>query len=365
MSEALSPAGLAEALRAAVLGLDFAATPDPFRGGAPVAEFPNLDLAVIAFPFGAAPVWADVLFSREFPAGVVADIPSDAASVRNVAYQADRRDDTGVSIAWQPGADWTRLRLEPLSGEGPHRFIAPYPASLLKLMVVVGVGVAVDAGVVRWEAPWTHAGRTRTVAAWCEDMIAISCNDSTTAMVALLHATRLLGIQRNVLHARFEALGLHTLRLDGTRPDGGWGNAAGAGVGRIQMTAWDTARLLWTLDPDAPAPLWRGGQPVLSPAARAQVFEFLRAQKLHHVLGRPGGATFAHKTGTTENYASDAGIVRGTSRHGRHYIVALLSSLGSRYAPGAAAGMTNERLAALGAAVDLVMTGWLEPGARR
>jgi len=351
---------LAQALLEAVRTQDFGATPDALQGGAPVAAFPSLDLAVVAFPRHGAPVWADVLFSREHPDGVVAEIARDASALDNVSFVADQRDANLVSVAWQPGADWSRLDWRPLHGHGPHRFVAPYPASLLKLMVAVGVGMAVDAGAVRWDQAWAYDGRARPVADWCLDMIAISCNVSTSAMVALLHATGLIGPQRNTLHQRFEALGLHTLRLDGTGADGGWGNAAGAGVGRIQMTAWDTVRLLWLLDPKAPPAPWPGAAPVLSKGSRDRVLDDLHAQQLHHVLGLPAGARFAHKTGTTENYGSDAGIVRGTAPDGRHYLIALLSNLGSRYAPGEPDGSTNLGLRQLGAAVDAQMRRWLE-----
>ena len=60
----------------------------------------------------------------------------------------------------------------------------------------------------------------------------------------------------------------------------------------------------------------------------------------------------AHKTGTTENYASDAGIVKTDQAH---YIVALLSNLGTRYAPHERCA-TTWRLPALGAAVHRLMT---------
>ncbi len=54
--------------------------------------------------------------------------------------------------------------------------------------------------------------------------------------------------------------------------------------------------------------------------------------------------------------------MRGRAPNGRHYLIALLSNLGSRYAPGAADGQTNERLRRIGAAVDGVMARWLEGG---
>ncbi len=294
--------------------------------------------------------------------GLVGEIGSDAGALRNVRFVADVRDAACVSVAWQPGADWSRIDWLPLHGSGPERVVAPYPASLLKLMVAVGVGLAFDAGGVHWDQVWAHAGRARTVDAWCTDMIAISCNESTSAMVALLHARGLLGPARHALHEAFAARGLRALRLDGTQPDGGWGNAAGAGVGRIQMTAWDTVRLLWLLDPAAPPAPWCAAAPLLRAAARDRLLGWLQAQRLHDVLGLPPDAEFLHKTGTTENYGSDAGIVRGRAPNGRHYLIALLSNLGSRYAPGAADGQTNERLRRIGAAVDGVMARWLEGG---
>ena len=57
-------------------------------------------------------------------------------------------------------------------------------------------------------------------------------------------------------------------------------------------------------------------------------------------------------TGSTDNYAADAGIVRGIAPRRRHYIVALTSHLGTRYA--------YWRLPALGAAIDATMAAWLE-----
>jgi len=90
----------------------------------------------------------------------------------------------------------------------------------------------------------------------------------------------------------------------------------------------------------------------------------LRRQQLDQVLssgalrglpgwvpGLPDAPAFAHKTGNTDNYASDAGIVQLGSTH---YIVALLTNLGRRYAahPGCA---TTWRLPALGAAIHRIV----------
>ncbi len=328
---------------------DFGATPDRLRGGAPVGVHPSLDLAVAAFRPGQAPRWANVLFSREHPQGVVADIGADAGAVRNIRYDRDLQGPDGTSIAWLPGADWSALPWQPLAGPGPLRFVAPYPASLLKLMVAVGVALAVDRGLCDWPAALLP-------------MITVSDNEATNESVALLHRLQLV----DELNARFAALGLATLQLNGTRSDGGWRNADGAGVGQIHMTAWDTVRLLWLLDAEAPPPPWLpAGTRLLSAASREHLRGVLRAQRLDHVLssgslrglpgwvpGLPDAPAFAHKTGSTDNYASDAGIVQAD---GAHYVVAVLSNLGLRYAPHAEAA-TSWRLPALGAALHRLMT---------
>lgn len=332
------------------------------NGGRPLARLPSIDLAVATFPRGGAPVVANVLFSRDHPQGLVATFDEGGAgrrlgAVNNVHYLADQRDAQLESFVWFPGADWDRIEWQTLAGSGPNRFVAPYPASLLKLMVAVGVGLGVDRGLFDWPEAAMRA------------MIAASDNDATTEMVALLHRHALI----DALHERLRACGLTTLRLDGTRADGGWGNAAGSGVGKIQMTAWDSLRLVWLLDADAPPPPWlEAGARLLSPAAVAKIRGWLDAQELHEILnsqrhvavpgwvrGIPGEVHFAHKTGNTQNYASDAGIARGRPPLKRHYLVAVLTSLGSRYAPHPSLA-TTWRLPSLGAAIDALLAPWLE-----
>jgi Beta-lactamase enzyme family len=384
---------LAQALLAAVRAQRFERTEDALLAGQPLRHFPSLDLAVIAFAPDAPPVWANVLFSREHPQGLVAEIGADAGPVRNVRFEADQRDAAGASVAWLPDADWSRLAFAPLWGAGPHRFVAPYPASLVKLMVAIGAARVVDDGRAEWDEPVLHDTRTRTLAQWAEAMMVVSDNDATDAVVARLHRAGALA-PTNELHALFARCGLPTLRLADTRPDGGWRNADGAGVGHLQMTAWDSARALWLLDAQAPAAPWLapGTPPLLGPESRARLRSWLDDQALHEVLsstvlagvrgwvpGLPaqlperwivdGGSAvagelvypadvraasraatrrFAHKTGTTDNYASDAGVVRGKRCH---YIVALLTSLGRRYAPGTPCA-TTWRIPALGRAID-------------
>jgi hypothetical protein len=386
----MNGAELAGALLDAVRAQRFELSADALQGGAPVGVHPSIDLAVAAFPPDAAPVFANVLFSREHPRGLVAEIGADAGSVRNISFLADQQDGAGRSHAWLPGADWRQLQWRPLSGNGPQRFVAPYPASLLKLMVLVGVARLVDQGRADWAETLAYQGRERPLGDWAFDMTVISCNTATSALVTLLHRAgtiaRAAGIEtHNELHALFEALGLAGLRLANTQPDGGWGNAAGAGVGQIQMTAWDSLRLLWLLDPEAPPPPWLpAGTPPLLAGSRSHVLHCLAEQRLHHILssraiaGAPGwleglparmpGAVdpsgdvlFAHKTGNTENYSANAGIVHGIAPARRHYLIALTSNLGSRYAPPDPSGscVTTWRLPALGAAIDARLRAFL------
>ncbi|MBI3347499.1 MAG: serine hydrolase [Burkholderiales bacterium] len=348
---------LAQALRAAVLAQHFEATADGLQAGAPLGVHPSIDLAVVVFPRGAAPVCANVLFSREHPQGLVAHFAGQAGAVDNIAFKADVRNAAGDSYAWLPGADWQRIDFPAWFGSGP-RFVAPYPASLLKTMVAVGVGRLVDQGRSDWTLPLAYDGQTRAMADWLFDMITVSSNEATSALVAHLHERGAIRREggtevHNELHALFIAEGLPGLRIANTQADGGWGNGAGAGVGQIQMTAWDALRLMWRLDAEAPAV-----PPIVSDASRAVIRRALDAQKLHEILSSeslralPGWvpgipARFAHKTGNTQNYSSDAGIVHDGELH---YLIAVTTSLGSRYAPHPDAATTWE-LPGLGGAV--------------
>jgi hypothetical protein len=353
---------LAGALLNAVRAQDFGATLDSARlvagQPAPLRHFPSLDLAVARFAPGTQPLWANVLFSREYPNGLVAQVGERARPVRGIRFDADQRDASGTSVAWQTDSDWQRLSWLPLYApqNTGARFVAPYPASLLKLMVAVGVVLAVDEKKLSW------ADIEKTL----EQMIVVSSNDATTELVALLHTHGWLAAKDSRLNHHFMALGLPTLQFNSTTARGGWLNGDGAGVGQIHMTAWDTVRLLWLLDAQAPSAPWLASSVplLLSASSRERLRAVLQRQQLDEILssgalrdvpgwvpGLPDAPAFAHKTGTTENYASDAGIVR-TGNY--HYIVAVLTNLGSRYAPDERCA-TTWRLPALGAAIHRAM----------
>ncbi len=404
----LSCDALAQGLLAAVRAQDFGATPDPMNGGLPIRHFPSLDLAVIAFPTGSEPVAANVLFSREHPSGLVAPACAGFGAQAGIHYQADLQDLDGNSIAWRPEADWSKLPFRHLHGAGP-RFVAPYPASLLKLVLAVGVARWVDLGHGALDEPFAYEHELRPLRHCLFDMLAVSCNRATSALVAWGHQRGLLGPESeqepHALHEMMAELGLPTLRFANTQANGGWGNAAGAGVGQIQMTAWDSARLLWWLDASAPACPWLPSSAWrLQASSHAALMLGLEEQGLDIVLssgslagvpgaqpGIPSGlrpqwlqadgsarvgeynfpaseqageqstaeVRFAHKIGNTENYSSDAGIVQALAPGRRHYIVALTSNLGSRYCPNDV-GASTWRLPQLGAAIDALMKQHLE-----
>jgi hypothetical protein len=239
-------------------------------------------------------------------------------------------------------------------------------------------------------------------------MITVSDNHSASALVKMLHDRN----EIEPLNREFRELNLATLQINGTSAvDGkGWS------PGQIHMTAFDVARMFWIID-GGPGELWQGanGKPVtarlLSDSSRALLKKMLSDQGFNDVLTTanfPGAqnvgpgipsrvadrwinpatghvivasedygvdiraantqaeVNFAHKTGLTFNYGSDAGIV--TSLPGkpfRHYIIALIGNLGYRYADEVFATSTNfpafnkispicytQRIPALGKAID-------------
>ncbi len=235
-------------------------------------------------------------------------------------------------------------------------------------------------------------------------MVTESDNRATKAVVRHLHARG----EMARLNRDLAALGLDTLRVEGTSPaDGGrWA------PGEIHATAMDVARLLW-LVAGGPGVLWRTreGAPVtrqaLPEVARARLQRLLAQQGLHEVLSsgslcgagpagipalvperfldpqtgheaaggqawgrdvRPCNAAaevrFLHKTGLTWNYAADAGLVEPLpGKPFRRYVVVVLSAAGSRFLDPERAGAARHpceveqvcvtrRLARLGAAID-------------
>lgn len=385
------------------------------RQGARVTHVPHVDLAVIELDAEGLPVAAaNVLLSRDYPQG--RGVPVDPESLGTHAVRFTRWD----LERWDGKKPWPappEEALVPGREQAPLQFMSPYPASLFKLMIAFEVLRLVDKGELTLDMPYRFLRDQvdkgeRPVRGWMEPMVVESDNGSTEALVKLLHERGAMA----GLNARLAELGLSTLQVNGTSPVTGrsWN------PGSIHMTALDTARLLLLVE-GGPGVLWRlpGGREVtaaeLSEPSRAYLKGLLADQTLKEGLtstllcgdprARPGipaavparwvaedgtvtvaevafrrdtrpcnaaaEVDFLHKTGLTENYGSDAGIVRARpGKPQRSYIIAFLSNLGYRYYdkpvageadfkdeengfPGLRTGVSyTQRIAALGRAVD-------------
>ena len=358
-----------------------------------IAHPPNIDLAVIALDRAGRPrAVAGVLLSRDHPGGVAVPIDDDLGTdaVRWRRWNPDRWNGGTFSAEDGSRASTVGWKDDPpmtddddiVAGreEAPLEFMAPYPASTFKLLVAVHTLRLVDRGTVSLDQPYTYAPpegptMTRTTRELLDRMITESDNDSARALLKQLHD---LG-EVDDLNSGLADLGLRTLQVEGTDPATG----ANWGIGRVTMTALDTARLLLIVN-GGPGVLWRtpAGDPVragdvLSRDSRAILLGMMADQGWNDVLttsnwcGRPyptggipslvanrwvdadtgtvtvGGkafgqdvrpcndraeVTFDHKTGFTYNYLSDAGIVRSFGRPRGDYIVVMFSNLGYRYA---------------------------------
>jgi hypothetical protein len=359
-----------------------------------IAHMPNVDVAVIQLDASGRMIdRANVMLSRDYPTGLIVPLDPDggASAVRFRRWDIARwdggtfSDSSGKQLTVKGWTDNPPLTdaddIVPGRENAPFQFMAPYPASLFKLMVAYRVMRLVDMGITTLDTRYTYSpdkndkkkDETRLVRDWMDPMITFSDNHSARAMVKMLWDLN----QIEAMHAEFRDLGLGTLQLNGTNPDTGgfWL------PGNIHMTAYDTARLLWIIAGGS-GTLWRrpDGNRVtsaeLSASSRAYLKSLLGDQGFNEALTtsnfcgaantRPGipsvvpmrwinadgtvtagginyGAdvrpcnaaakvTFAHKTGLTFNYGSDAGIVESLpGQPFRRYIIAFLANLGYRY----------------------------------
>ena len=391
-----------------------------------IAHTPNVNVAVIQLDAAGRLVdRACVLLSRDYPDGLVVPLDEDlgASCVRFLRWDIERSDggtfssDDGHQLStkgWTNNPPLTEADdLVPDRARAPYRFPAPYPASLFKLMVAFHVMRMIDAGGISLDSEYVYAiageeTDARKLRRWLDAMITVSDNHATHALLKMLHDKN----EIDPLNREFQKLNLPTLQINATDPKTG----RGWNTAQISLTAWDIARLLWLIDGGA-GEFWKdaAGRPVtariLSDSSRAFLKKTLSEQAFNDCLTtanfpgaknvRPGipsrvaerwinpasghvvvegqdygvdiraanaraEVNFAHKTGLTFNYGSDAGIV--TSLPGqpfRHYVIALVGNLGHRYADDVFAARTNfpafdavhpvaytQRIAALGKAVD-------------
>jgi hypothetical protein len=436
---------LEKALLEAVRAQNFADVVDfgPVEGACPgspwcpspaatIAHPPNLDLAVIALDRAGRPrAVADVLFSRDYPEGIGVPVGDDldTEGVRWRRWNPDRWNggtfsetdgSRATTVGWKDNPPLTADDdIIPGRDGAPIEFMAPYPASTFKLLVAFHTLRLVDRGTVDLDRPYRYAppdgsAVTRTSRDLLERMITESDNDSARALVKQLHD---LG-EVDRMNAGLAELGLTTLQVNGTDPASG----AKWGIGKINMTSLDTARLLLLIN-GGPGVLWRKpdgkavrAADVLSRDSRAILLGFLADQGWNDVLttanwcGKsypapgipsmvsekwvdPGTGTvtvagkafgqdvrpcneraevsFAHKSGFTYNYLSDAGIVRAFAGPEGDYIVVMMSNLGYRYADRRQGDVTQpvcdddpandvgvcytEKFAGLGASIDAIL----------
>ena len=371
----------------AVRDTDFAHVLDWKRQGAPIAASPNVDVAVIELDARGRPVAAaNVLLSRDYPRGQLVPIDPRTLGTRQVRFMRWDID------RWDGKKPWYDVPptevLVPGQEKAPLRFMAPYPASLFKILIAFGVMRRVDRGELTLDTPYHFFSDredrgVRPLRDWLEPMIVESNNGATEALVKLLHERG----EMDALNAEYAALGLGTLQVNGTSPVTGRNWQPGS----VHMTALDTARLFLLIQ-GGPGVLWRTPQgrevtaAELSESSRVFLLRLLAEQGYAEGLSsslvcgdpnvRPGlpvavprrwlaedgtatvGATafkrdtrpcnagaeveFLHKTGQTENYGSDAGIVQSLpGQPPRRYIIAFLSNLGYRYYDPALAGTAN------------------------
>jgi hypothetical protein len=375
-----------------------------------IHQTPNVDATVIELGNdGRTLAAANVLQSPQYPNGKIVPLDDDLATDQ-VRWR--KWDDA----EWDNNGGQGTVDAVPGRENAPLDFASPYPASVLKLMVGFGVLQLVDRGVIslddqyafdRTGAPNTACGLnvTKPIRQFFDEMITVSRNESTCAMIKLLHQHNAM----DPLNQQFKDLGLPMLQLVGTRTvdGGGWGNT--------QMNSLDTAKLLMIVN-GGPGILWHApnGTPVtkslLSNASRQFFLAELHDQGLNQVLsttnwcgrgfpapgipqrtparwinpttgtmtvdGRVYGqdvrpcqdlaeVTYAHKTGLVDTAGNDAGIVRNLpGKACRHFIVVIHSNLGDRYIdvnrpadpPGIYPVAYTEKYGKLGRAIDQLVT---------
>jgi hypothetical protein len=395
-----------------------------------IAHPPNVNVAVIQFDADGRMVdRAYILLSRDYPDGLIVPLDKNAgaSSVRFLRWDTERSD--GGTFSSEDGRQlttkgWTNNPplteaddLVPGRTNAPYQFMAPYPASLFKSMVAFHVMRMVDAGKISLDTEYVYAitnakPESRKIRDWMEPMITVSDNHATSALLKMFHERN----EFEPLNREFRELNLGTLQINGTSS----ANGRGWKTDRITLTAFDIARLFWIVD-GGPGDYWlrADGQPVtaklLSDSSRAFLEKLFSEQAFNDALTTanfPGAknvqqgipsrvaerwinptnghavvegtdygvdvreangraeVSFAHKTGFTFNYGSDAGIVASLpDKPFRHYVVAFIANLGTRYADEVFASRTNfpafdkvgpivytQRIPALGSAVDEAVT---------
>jgi hypothetical protein len=281
------------------------------KGAAKPAEFlPNVDTAVIELGGSGQVVGvANVLYDRDSPQGYEVAIDPTTMSTTGVEFSRWRQERWDDAAAWAAGPAAGDVTV-PVASPA-KRYMAAYPASVLKVMVAHSIyhliddgQLALDTSVTYHEdttkkakdpgrtcaygpsqlAPNPHPqadGATDTVASWLDQMITVSDNFATCVLLQAINDKGALA-QAN---QHFQDLGLTSLRMQPAFPvvGNGWSS------GTMSMGALDTAKLM-LLAAGAPGTLWLdpNGQPVtagvLTATSRAHYQALLAEQSFNEVL---------------------------------------------------------------------------------
>jgi len=363
----------------------------------PRANVPNLDITVIDLsPDNRSREAVNVILSRDYPEGVVVPIEKDLSG-NDLDYRKwdlarwNTADNSTWSAPFPPDSE-----LVPGRENAKYQLMLPYPASVFKVMVAYGIMRLVDSEKIDLGGDYTYPGNpsgtglcgsadptTKSYSDWMTEMITVSSNRATCAMLLKLHQLD----EVDALNKHFDDIGLPSLEITGTSAEtgGSWN------PGQISMGSLDTAKLMWLTD-GGPGTLWRtpAGDPITQDLLSASSREFLKGiyarQGFNEVIsttnwcgnklganfpdservyppqgiptpvpeefivdgeaevdgipyGRPvapcneaAEVLFSHKTGLTTNAGADAGYVHALpGKQRRDYAVAVITNLGNRF----------------------------------
>lgn len=298
--------GLAKAVSSA--GLDTLVDYDNPGGNGkakPAAYLPNVDLAVIELSATGKVVGvANVLYDRDSPNGYQVQVDPATLATKNVEFSRWRLNRWDDQVAWAAGPASTDVTVPATNPS--KRYMAAYPASVLKLMVGYSVYRLVDQGLLPLSRRQTYHevngltcgygpsnptgavpvpvadGATDTVAGWMDQMITVSDNFATCVLLQAIHDAGAL----DSANAHFAAIGLPSLRMRPSQPEVGNGWSSGT----MSMGALDTAKLLLLVNGSS-GKLWTApdgtaisADSVLTPASRDGFRTLLAEQSFNEVL---------------------------------------------------------------------------------
>jgi len=264
-------AGMAQAVRSAGFG-DLVDYNNVVGGLAqPISALPNVDLAVIELNReGEVIAAADVLYDRDSPQGYQVKVNQRTMQATNVQFSRWNSSRYNDQTQWAAGPATSEILVQPAHVD--KSYMVSYPASVLKLMVGLGIMRLVDqhrlslgSTAVYHErnghscqygpsnptgldpAPVAE-GATDTIAGWFDKMITVSDNFATCALLQQIYDAGAL----QSTNSYFKSLGLNTLVMQPLYPEVG----AGWSLGHFSMGSLDTAKLLLLIS-DAKGELWR------------------------------------------------------------------------------------------------------------